>query len=367
MTRDAAGERPRALVELHRVADRAARRARATIPAMWLCSACSSGVGVEADGDPDERVAVERAADVAARLAERAQQLGRDRRILGRGPRSRRAGATASLVLVEAGELAHGHAGGRRPRRSRRERRPHGSATAPGRVDGHGSSASRIRAMSAASRRGARLDLGDDDVLVVGVRSAADGAEAVEGRHADARGEVAVAGAADRDADERRHARGARRSPAPRSKSAGGCRAPPAADGSGRRRPRELAPAHRTSSARMPASTRSCSAIGPGARRRRRTTRDAGTVLIVVPAASTVGVTVVPASASPSAAIASTWCASSMVALTPRSGSRPGVRGAPGDAHLVARHALACELERAAVGGGLERRAPRGRRRPPPR
>ena len=57
--------------------------------------------------------------------------------------------------------------------------------------------------------------------------------------------------------------------------------------------------------------------------------------------------------ASPSAATASTWCASS-TRVHAALGLEPGVRGAAGHAHLVERDALARDLERAAVGGGLE-------------
>ena len=48
-----------------------------------------------------------------------------------------------------------------------------------------------------------------------------------------------------------------------------------------------------------------------------------------VPDDSAVGVTVVPSAASASPATASTWCASSTVALTPRSGSSPACAARP--------------------------------------
>ncbi len=82
-------------------------------------------------------------------------------------------------------------------------------------------------------------------------------------------------------------------------------RCAPAAAGSARRGPREPSPAHGTSMRgcrhpHVPAPPSST----PASRRARPPL--AGTVLTVVPAESTVGVTLVPASASPSAAIAST-------------------------------------------------------------
>ena len=81
-------------------------------------------------------------------------------------------------------------------------------------------------------------------------------------------------------------------------------------------------------SARSAASTRSCSAI-VRARTSTKTDADAGTVLVVVPDVATVGVTVVPWSGSASSVIASTVWASSTVALTPRSGSRPAWAARP--------------------------------------
>lgn len=55
----------------------------------------------------------------------------------------------------------------------------------------------------------------------------------------------------------------------------------------------------------------------------------AGTTLSVVPAAATVGVTVVPASGRLNEAIARTWCAASTSAFTPASGSRPACEARP--------------------------------------
>src|SRR5690554_6709572 len=59
------------------------------------------------------------------------------------------------------------------------------------------------------------------------------------------------------------------------------------------------------------------------------TDASAGTVLVVVPDSSTVGVTVVPRSGSAKAAMASTWWASSTDAFTPSSGSRPAWAARP--------------------------------------
>ena len=80
--------------------------------------------------------------------------------------------------------------------------------------------------------------------------------------------------------------------------------------------------------ARRAASTRCCSAT---VRARTSTANDAsaGTVFRVVPATASVGVTVVPTAGSPSAATASTWCASSTEAFTPFSGSRPACAARP--------------------------------------
>ena len=69
----------------------------------------------------------------------------------------------------------------------------------------------------------------------------------------------------------------------------------------------------------------------PAVRTRTSTRADAsrGTVLTAVPAATSVGVTVVPSSGRASAATASNWCASSSAAFAPFSGIEARVRGRP--------------------------------------
>ena len=59
------------------------------------------------------------------------------------------------------------------------------------------------------------------------------------------------------------------------------------------------------------------------------TCASAGTVLSVVPALATVGVTVVPSSALPNVEMRCTWCASSSRALIPFSGSNPACEARP--------------------------------------
>src|SRR3984885_7082659 len=82
------------------------------------------------------------------------------------------------------------------------------------------------------------------------------------------------------------------------------------------------------SSDRIAASTRACSALSH-IRTSPANEPTAGTVLDVVPDDSAVGVTEVPRSGSPNPATASTWWASSTVALTPRSGSSPACAARP--------------------------------------
>ncbi|GAB3856991.1 hypothetical protein GCM10027610_092630 [Dactylosporangium cerinum] len=78
---------------------------------------------------------------------------------------------------------------------------------------------------------------------------------------------------------------------------------------------------------RSAASTRASSA-GSNARASTLSRAPAGTVLLVVPALESVGVTVVSGGA-PSAAIRSTWCASSIPALIPRCGATPACDARP--------------------------------------
>lgn len=155
---------------------------------------------------------------------------------------------------------------------------------------------------------------------------AADRAEPVQGGHADPGGKVPVRRAADRGARQPAQSQAAATAVA-RANSGSAAEA----GNGGRFGPPETereAPARTGRSDRIAASTRSCSAA---VHIRPSTVNDplAGTVLIVVPADSIVGVTVVPAAAEDSAATAWTWCASSIVAFTPRSGSSPACAARP--------------------------------------
>ena len=134
----------------------------------------------------------------------------------------------------------------------------------------------------------------DHDVLVRGMCTAADRAQAVERRCTHARGEVPIRGPADADSLDRRQVRATRR-PGPRASS----RAADALSSIGGRlgppwRASEI-PGVTGSSARSATSTRSCSAT---LQARTSTAREAraGTTLVAVPAAAAVGVTEVASS-----------------------------------------------------------------------
>ncbi len=75
---------------------------------------------------------------------------------------------------------------------------------------------------------------------------------------------------------------------------------------------------------------------------------------MVVPADTTVGVTVVPCRASAERADGEDLVRQLDRRVDPALGLEPGVRGAPEHLHLVERNALALDLERPAVGGRLE-------------
>ena len=153
---------------------------------------------------------------------------------------------------------------------------------------------SRSRA-SAASRAVRGSSWSEQDVLVVGMRPAADRTEPVQRRHPDTGGEVAVRGSADGasavsspEAVRRPSSRARSNSAAPDVGSIGGRFGSPMHV--------SRAPGTVGVSASIAACTRPVRTCVP-ARTSMSRWAPAGTVLVVVPAAATVGVTVVPSSA----------------------------------------------------------------------
>ena len=167
----------------------------------------------------------------------------------------------------------------------------------------------------------------DEDVLVGGMRAASDRAEAVERRRADARGEVAVGAPPTAAADGLRQtqppasARARSNSAADAAASSGGRLGPPVISND--------APGTTARSERRARIDPGLLREGRGRGRRRRTTPRRGRCWSWCRPRITVGVTVVPAGGSASAATTSAWCASSTVALTPSSGSSPACAARP--------------------------------------
>ena len=196
---------------------------------------------------------------------------------------------------------------------------------------------------------------------MIGVGAATDGAEAIEGRHADRCGEVAVAAPADGDAADssRPAAAAADRATAKRLAEAdsgiGGRSRPPVTS----------TPAPGTSLASVDIS-RSTRSFSPAATTRAstRTRVNAGTTLSAVPAVATVGVTVVPVSGSPKVAILVINCAAATSELIPFSGSRPAWAARPCTITSNVPVPLRAGLQRAAVGAGLEHQHGAARQRP---
>ena len=271
-------------MQLEREADAAAGRGRGRRRRCGCAARPRPGAWKKPTQAPTSRSPVERAADVVAGLGERAQQLERHRRVLRAAP-DRRVQADHVGQLGEVGDLAHGHAGRQRGGVGRLHRAWSRSASARRRGQvGHAIHAAQLvrarhgraapvvarwfvgcasrSATRAPQQRGAAGQLVDEDVLVVGVRAAADGAEAVEGRRADAGGEVAVGRAADRRRGAAPAGRGRAASARP-ARTAPPRPRPPAAGGSGRRSTSSAAPGSTARSDRIAASTRSCSATRP--------------------------------------------------------------------------------------------------------
>lgn len=163
-------------------------------------------------------------------------------------------------------------------------------------------------------------------MLGLGVCTAADATEAVEGGDTDTGSEVSVRGSAYGEADRRvRSCSSATRS----ANASNGADIVPSRGG--RLTPPETvttASGWIACRARIFASTRSCSAALV-ARTSTSTKASAGTVLVVVPAEMTVGVTVVACAGEDKSLIAITRRASSTAALMPFSGSSPAWAARP--------------------------------------